>query len=423
MAVQKLGNAAVGSIVKIKVNESKRDFIVVQHGRPSSRYDESCDGTWVLLKDIYATTYFSGYRSEYEGSNVDKYITGAEFFGKIDPAIQAVIKEAVIPFHSGDSRGADDDCYGKNGLSRKAFLLSTSEVTTESSMAGGASRIGTQLSYFKAGASKIAYYNGNALGWWTRTPNYFARNTNNYICADGALGGDDTTGDGIVGSYFGVRPAFILPDSLIVLDDGTVTVNAAPTISSSGGSNLGVKNAPFSLSYTLTDADKDPLSVTEKQDGVTTKAYTGLSSGADLTFTGTSTEADFRCIRNGSHTLQVIVSDGKESADYTASFTKAVYAASVTLSQPISADSISVAVLAVIGSIPEDATFKVEVTNNANDPSPAWQDATTGVQNGTNIVFTNQTATNGFAFNFRVSVSRGASGTGGYIESITGAFQ
>ena len=40
-----------------------------------------------------------------------------------------------------------------------------------------------------------------------------------------------------------------------------------------------------------------------------------------------------------------------------------------------------------------------------------------------NIVFTNSTAANGAAFNFRVSVSRGASGTSGYIEAVSGAFQ
>ena len=70
-----------------------------------------------------------------------------------------------------------------------------------------------------------------------------------------------------------------------------------------------------------------------------------------------------------------------------------------------------------------DAVFKAEVTNNANDPSPVWQDATVEVQKGVNIVFTNSVATNGAAFNFRVSVSRGASGTGGYIEAVSGAFQ
>lgn len=73
--------------------------------------------------------------------------------------------------------------------------------------------------------------------------------------------------------------------------------------------------------------------------------------------------------------------------------------------------------------IPDDAKFKAEVTNNALDSSPVWQDATTEVKKGVNIVFENKTATNGAAFNFRVSVERGESGEGGYIEAVSGAFQ
>ena len=67
--------------------------------------------------------------------------------------------------------------------------------------------------------------------------------------------------------------------------------------------------------------------------------------------------------------------------------------------------------------VPDDAKFKAEVTNNALDSSPVWQDATTEVQNGVNIVFENKTATAGAAFNFRVSAERGESGEGGYIEA------
>lgn len=100
------------------------------------------------------------------------------------------------------------------------------------------------------------------------------------------------------------------------------------------------------------------------------------------------------------------------------------YAASVTLAEPLTVEGdITVAVLQVTGSIPDDAKFKAEVTNNALDSSPVWQDATTEVKKGVNIVFENKTATNGAAFNFRVSVERGESGEGGYIEAVSGAFQ
>lgn len=114
----------------------------------------------------------------------------------------------------------------------------------------------------------------------------------------------------------------------------------------------------------------------------------------------------------------------KDLEAYTVTFTKAVYEASITLAEPMDADdAITVMVLNVLGSIPADADLEVLVTNNANDTEPVWEDATQDVKNGNNHVFTNQTAANGFAFNFKVNVGRGTSNTGGYITSIGGAFQ
>jgi hypothetical protein len=203
----------------------------------------------------------------------------------------------------------------------------------------------------------------------------------------------------------------------------TVRYNVAPAINASSTS-LGAKNAPFDFTYTVTDADGDTLTVTEKLDGKTTATHTSIASGTALTFEQVADAAGFQRVLNGSHTLTVEVSDGKETTSASATFTKTVHAASVTLTTPLAVDGdITVAVLQVTGSIPDDAVFKAEVTNDANDPSPVWQDATTEVKKGMNIVFTNSAATNGAAFNFRVSVSRGASGTGGYIEAVSGAFQ
>lgn len=225
------------------------------------------------------------------------------------------------------------------------------------------------------------------------------------------------------GNAYGVRPAFVLPSSLVVSDDGTVSTNTAPAINASS-TNLGEKNAPFGFGYTVTDADGDTLTVTEKLDGKTTATRTGVASGTALTFGQGSTAENFQRILNGSHTIQITANDGKESTSLSATFTKSVTSATVTLTTPLAVDGdITVAVLQVTGSIPDDATFKAEVTNNANDPSPVWQDATEEVQKGVNIVFSNKTAANGAAFNFRISVARGASGTGGYIEAISGAFQ
>ena len=203
----------------------------------------------------------------------------------------------------------------------------------------------------------------------------------------------------------------------------TVRYNVAPAINASSTS-LGEKNAPFSFNYTVTDADGDTLTVTEKLDGKTTATRTGLASGTALTFEQASTADGFLRILNGSHTIKITANDGKESTSLNATFTKSVTSASVTLTTPLAVDGdITVAILQVSGSIPNDAAFKAEATNNALDDSPVWQDVTAEVRKGMNIVFENQTASAGAAFNFRISVERGASGEGGYIDSVSGAFQ
>ena len=63
----------------------------------------------------------------------------------------------------------------------------------------------------------------------------------------------------------------------------------------------------------------------------------------------------------------------------------------------------------------------MEVTNNAKDDAPVWEDCTAEVKSGANHIFENKTAANGFAFNFRVTAERGASGEGGYINGVNGA--
>ena len=130
-------------------------------------------------------------------------------------------------------------------------------------------------------------------------------------------------------------------------------------------------------------------------------------------------------ILNGAHTLKVVANDGKaDSAPYTVTFTKKVISASITLAEPLDADdAITVMVLNIVGALPVDAVLQVLVTNNAKDAAPVWEDATADIKNGTNHVFENKTAANGFAFNFRVTAERGASGEGGYISSAQGGFQ
>lgn len=411
MANVKLSTKAVGSIVKIKVNGAAKDFIIVHQGLPSSAYDASCNGVWVVMKDIYTTMKWDGSNNDYLNSDMTAYLNGT-FISLIDADIRNAIKQVKIPYTNYSNNNV---MSGSNGLSCKVFLLSGTEVGFS-----GVSYMNTEgakLSYFDSASKRVAYNGSSAAGWWLRSP---------YTNYGGNVWRVESDGSNDLWYYNdtdGVRPAFVLPSTLVVSDDGTVSTNTAPAINASS-TNLGKQNAPFNFAYTVTDADGDALTVTEKLDGKTTATRTGIASGTALTFGQGSTAENFQRILNGSHTIQITANDGKESTSLNATFTKSVTSASVTLAEPLTVEGdITVAVLQVTGSIPDDAVFKAEVTNNANDPSPVWQDATVEVQKGVNIVFTNSVATNGAAFNFRVSVSRGASGTGGYIEAVSGAFQ
>lgn len=617
MAYVTLSSKAIGSTIKLKVNGSAKDFIVVHQGKPSSVYDDSCNGTWLLMKDIYENRqWHSSNTNDYANSTIHSYLNST-FLNLFESNIKNAIKQVKLPYRKG-SGTSTTVTSGSNGLSAKIFLLSATETSFSfSSMPSGE---GAELAYFKGCADnssdskRVAYLNGSAAVWWLRSPR----------CSSfsGALGvnSDGDWGNGLCSYSVGIRPALILPSTLLVSDDGTVSTNTAPstpgsisvpssimggtnisiswakssdaesnlagykverstnggsswsqiyqgtatsttnnvafgttsvmyrvkaydteglesgwrtssqvtvvnnnapsappsiavpndvkggstlviswtaasdsdgnlsgyilerstdggssytqvykgnaltytdtitkgwstvmyrvkaydsynaqsgyttstkrtvdnntapTITTSSAANLGTKSSGFTISYSVDDKDAgDTLTVTEKLDGTTKRTYTATRK---TTNSFAVTGEYFQKITNGSHTMTVTVTDGKATVTKTFTFTKAVTAASITLAKPMEADAqITLCAITVGGLIPADAVFKVEVTNNGKDSSPVWEDATTEARNGRNHLFTNQTAANGFAFNFRVTAERGASGESGYIASIQGGFQ
>lgn len=406
MATTTLGNKSVGSIVKLKENGVLVDFYVAKHD-----YENGLNGsgrTLVVRKDCYDTR-------QWHTSNVNAYATSAidtwlnsTYKNLLDADIRGVIGTTKIKYTPGNGNTT------VGTLERAIFLLSVTELGRSASYANTE---GTALSI--ASSLQIAYLNGSAVVQWTRSPytNYTGHAC--YLNTDGNVYGY------LCNFTVGSRPAFTLPSTLSVSDDGSVSVNTAPTISGSyaTGTNLGTKTAGFNLTYTVADADGDTVTVKEYLDNVLQRTYTA-TLGATNTFQCV-TAANFQTVLNGAHTLKVVANDGKaDSAAYTITFTKKVTKATITLASALPADDIiQVMVMTLTGSIPADANLKVLVTNNANDSSPVWEDATADIKSGVNHVFTNKTAANGFAFNFKLSVERGASDTGGYISNIGGAFE
>lgn len=617
MAYVTLSSKAIGSTIKLKVNGSARNFIVVHQGKPSSVYDDSCNGTWLLMQDIYENrAWHSSNTNDYANSTIHSYLNST-FLNLFESNIKNAIKQVKLPYRKG-SGTSTTVTSGSNGLSAKIFLLSATETSFDFSyMPSGE---GAELAYFKGCADnssdskRVAYLNGSAAGWWLRSPGCGGSNLALGVGSSGDWGFSSCSNSG------GIRPALILPSTLLVSDDGTVSTNTAPstpgsisvpssimggtnisiswakssdaesnlagykverstnggsswsqiyqgtatsttnnvafgttsvmyrvkaydteglesgwrtssqvtvvnnnapsappsiavpndvkggstlviswtaasdsdgnlsgyilerstdggssytqvykgnaltytdtitkgwstvmyrvkaydsynaqsgyttstkrtvdnnttpTITTSSAANLGTKSSGFTISYSVDDKDAgDTLTVTEKLDGTTKRTYTATRK---TTNSFAVTGEYFQKITNGSHTMTVTVTDGKATVTKTFTFTKAVTAASITLAKPMEADAqITLCAITVGGLIPADAVFKVEVTNNGKDSSPVWEDATTEARNGRNHLFTNQTAANGFAFNFRVTAERGASGESGYIASIQGGFQ
>ena len=213
-------------------------------------------------------------------------------------------------------------------------------------------------------------------------------------------------------------------------DVRNIISNYAPTveiIDAPDGNDYGVVSERFTISVKIGDRDNRNLTVKYRLDGTLKRTVPVMLGVATSYYTLTH---DFRgdfgdywhTITNGRHTLTVEVTDGASTTSVDLYFTKLVTDAVITLAEPMTAtEQITVCIISVDGDIPDDAEMTVEVTNNGNDSSPVWEDATAHALSGMNHAFSNSTQSNGWAFNFRVTVHGGD--TRGYITSIQGGFQ
>lgn len=222
MSNVKLASKAVGNIVKLKVNGTAKEFIVVHQGKPSSMYDESCSGTWLLMKDVYENRqWYSSNVNKYESSDIHAYLNNT-FLNLFDSNIKDVIKQVKIPYRMNGGTGGTDQS-GANGLSAKIFLLSGYEVGWTSSNNQYFPQDGAKLDYFESGGGtsankkRIAYHNGSAANWWLRSP--YTSNTTVvwYVYSSGARNYSSAS------VSYGIRPALILPPDMEVDSSGNVT--------------------------------------------------------------------------------------------------------------------------------------------------------------------------------------------------------
>ena len=71
----RMSDLGIGHSIKLNLNGTPWDWLVVHQGLPSSIYDASCDGTWLLMMDIYENRVWqSGNINKYESSDIYTYL-------------------------------------------------------------------------------------------------------------------------------------------------------------------------------------------------------------------------------------------------------------------------------------------------------------------------------------------------------------
>ena len=120
-----LSKLSVGSTVFLNIEGGKRDFIIVNQGLPSSDYDNSCNGTWLLMKEIYEQREWSDVLStstSYSKSTIHNYLN-SKFLELLDPDIQDVIKLVKIPYATDSSTSGSMTGSTTSGSMNGSMLL------------------------------------------------------------------------------------------------------------------------------------------------------------------------------------------------------------------------------------------------------------------------------------------------------------
>lgn len=222
MANKAISSLAVGSSVYLNVGGVRTEFLVVHQGLPSSMYDASCNGTWLLMKDVYENrAWHSSNVNKYESSNIHAYLNST-FLNLFESNIRDVIKQVKIPYRKNGGSGGTDQS-GANGLPCKILLLSGYEVGFTTSNNRYFPIDGAKLSYFESGNGtsannkRIAKLNGSSTYWWFRSP-YTGTTLSVYrVYPHGDWGYNDAA------SSIGIRPALVLPPDMEVDSSGNVT--------------------------------------------------------------------------------------------------------------------------------------------------------------------------------------------------------
>lgn len=263
---QQLGQVAVGTLVKLNENGSPVEFYVAKHD-----YESGLNGagrTLLVRKECYDNRVWNSVQvNTYASSTLDSWLN-SDYKNLLDSDFLTVIGTTKFQYTIG---------YGDKTLStleRAIFQLSRTELgftlPADANFEGNILPIASIL--------QKAFLNGETNSQWTRTPNTSYLTAAFFVYAGGS---SDSTG---VTAEAGSRPAFTVPSTLSVTDDGTLSLASAPPhaitvpVQAMQGNQLAV-------SWPAVDgADGYILERKANTDADWVQVY----SGADLTFSETA---------------------------------------------------------------------------------------------------------------------------------------
>lgn len=263
---QQLGQVAVGTLVKLNENGSPVEFYVAKHD-----YESGLNGagrTLLVRKECYDNRVWNNIQvNTYASSALDSWLN-SDYKNLLDSDFLTVIGTTKFQYTIG---------YGDKTLStleRAIFQLSRTELgftlPADANFEGNILPIASIL--------QKAFLNGETNSQWTRTPNTSYLTAAFFVYAGG---NSDSTG---VTAEAGSRPAFTVPSTLSVTDDGTLSLASAPPhaitvpVQAMQGNQLAV-------SWPAVDgADGYILERKANTDADWVQVY----SGADLTFSETA---------------------------------------------------------------------------------------------------------------------------------------
>lgn len=197
-----LSTITPGAILYLNEYGSPVPFYVCKHD-----YESGLNGagrTLLVRKDCYDKRIFDSRSKIFAGSSIDTWLNGT-WIKLLTLDVQSAAGTTKIYYYDGSKK--------KAVTTRAVFLLSTAEF----GYSDYADTDGEPLDSAVRKLLSTAYYGGNSVGQWTRTPATWTQN-NVYVIMPSGYSTHMPCNDS-----YGVRPAFTIPSTFPVIQnpDGT----------------------------------------------------------------------------------------------------------------------------------------------------------------------------------------------------------